>query len=274
MTAVSSIGRNGEPSPDSRPEVAATVRLLHRRRGWAWTAAGSFIGLCVYAVIGSHFFPNPPGAAGAVNGLAVIVLLGLTIVGLVVAIVDTVRLHRLAPETKAHALGRTSHHPVIAHAYRYPPHHRFSWVFSRLLLAAWVALTIGFLPAQVNSAAYLVGAGHNVTFLPQSYGQDCGRSGCTTVTNGILATGGSGTKATWPGQAPLDLPFTVRGPVWSGWGSVQLVGDTAGAVIMVIFGLFLDAVSVLAVISIIKFMQHWMARQMQRRRQPAAAPGS
>jgi hypothetical protein len=43
---------------------------------------------------------------------------------------------------------------------------------------------------------------------------------------------------------------------------------------MVIFGLFLDAVSVLAVISIIKFMQHWMARQMQRRRQPAAAPGS
>jgi hypothetical protein len=270
MAAVSSsLRQNGETG--TGPEHAAAVRLLHRRRGWAWTAVGSFVGLCVYAGIASHFFPNPAGAAGAANGLAVLALLGLTVLGLVVAIVDTVRLHRLAPDIRAHAIRGTSHHSVVGHAYRYPPHHRYSWVFGRLMLVAWVALTIGFLPDQVNSAGYLMSVGHSVTFLPESYGQDCGRSGCSTVTNGILVTGDAGTKATWPGKAPLFEPFTVRGPLWDAWGTVDLVGDTVGAVIMVIFGLFLDAVTVLALISLVKFVQHWLTRQIQRRNQAAAS---
>jgi hypothetical protein len=268
----SSLGQIG--ATGTGPEHEAAVRLLHRRRGWAWLAVGSFIGLCVYAGIGSHFFPNPAGAAGAANGLAVLALLGLTVLGLVVAIVDTVRVRRLAPDIRAHATRRTSHHSVVGHAYRYPPHHRVSWVFGRLMLVAWVALTVSFLPDQVNSAGYLMHAGPSVTFLPESYGQDCGRSGCSTVTNGVLSpgvTGGAGAKATWPGQMPLFQPFTVRGPLWDAWGSVQLVGDTVGAVLMVLFGLFLDAVTVLAVISLAKFVQHRVTRRIQRRHQAAAS---
>jgi hypothetical protein len=271
MAAVTtSLRHDGETG--TGPEHEAAVRLLHRRRGWAWIAVGSFIGLCVYTGIGSHFFPNPAGAAGAANGLAVLALLALTVLGLVVAIVDTVRVHRLAPDIRAHAKSRTSHHSVVGHAYRYPPHHRFSWVFGRLMLLAWVVLTLSFLPSQVNSAAYLMHAGGSATFLPESYGQDCGRSGCTTVTNGILmGTADLGTKATWPGRAPLFAPFTVRAPVWDAWGTVELVGDTVGAVIMVIFGLFLDTVTVLAVLAMVKFIQHQVTRQLQRRSQTAAS---
>ncbi len=256
-----------DPGPDTDREVAATVRLLHRRRGWAWICVASLVGLVVYAVIGAHLFPNPAGAMAAVSGVIAALLLALAAAGLIVAVVDTVRLHRRGATVRAQAMGRTSHHPVLAHAYRYPPRHRISGWSGRLVLVFWLGLTVAFLPDQVNAVAYLAGAGTSATFFPSSYGQDCGRSGCSTVTNGTLVMGGSGVHATWPGQAPLGLPFTVRAPVWDGWGSAQLVADTGNAVGTVIVGLLFDAVGVVAVIAFIALARHWL-----RRRRQAAVP--
>jgi hypothetical protein len=239
------------------------VRLLHRRRGWAWTAVGSLVGLVAYALIGAHFFPHATGVVGAVSAVIAALLLALAAVGLIVAVVDTVRLHRRDAAIRARASGRTSHYPVLAHAYRYPPRHRISGLFARLVLAGWLGLTVASLPDQVNAVAYLAGAGSAATFLPSSYGQECGRSGCSTVTNGTLVTGGSGIRVTWPGRAPLGLPFTVRAPMWDGWGSAHLVADTGDAVATIIAGAIFDFIAVIAVIAIITTVRHWLRRRRQ-----------
>jgi len=63
-----------------------------------------------------------------------------------------------------------------------------------------------YLPGQVDVVAYLAGAGHQDTLIPVSYSQVCGKAGCSTVTDGILA--GSGADVTWPLQA-----FRPSGPV-------------------------------------------------------------
>src|SRR6202042_1699083 len=125
-----------------------------------------------------------------ISGLVVLVLLALTVVGLVMAVVDTVRLHRRDGAVRHQARRRTSPHPLIAHAYRYPPRHRLSAWFGWVLLLGSLVLAVGYLPHQVNGVAYLAGAGPTATFLPTSYGQSCGRSGCSTFTNGILVQGG------------------------------------------------------------------------------------
>lgn len=251
----------------SAPGTAETERLLHRRHGWAWTTVLSLIGLVGYAVIGAHFFPGATGALADVSAAIVAGLLALAAAGLVVVLVDTVRLHRLDATMRAAARGRVSHYPVVAHAYRYPPKHRISALFGKLLLAGWIVLTISFLPSQVNAVAFLAGAGGTGTFFPVSYAQECGRGGCTTVTNGNLVTGATTASATWPGQAPLDLPFTVRTPAWNGWGSVQLVGNDENAVVSIIVGLLFDTVAVVAVFAFAVMVRHWLTRLHQ----PAAS---
>ena len=249
----------------AHPEIDAAVRLLHRRRGWGWTGGGSLLALVVFTVIGSHLWANANGAVGVISGLVVLVLLALTVVGLVMAVVDTVRLHRRHGAVRDQARMGTSHHPLIAHAYRYPPRHHVSAWFSRLLLLGCLVLAIGYLPDQVNGVAYLAGAGPTATFFPTSYGQDCGRSGCDTITKGTLVVGGRGIPASWPGVASLGLPMTVRAPVWDGWsGTVSLTGDNADAIIAIIVGLFLDAVGVLAGLALIEMTRHWL----KRRREP------
>jgi hypothetical protein len=264
-------GGTGIGEPGTHPEVDAAVRLLHRRRGWGWTGGGSLLALVVFSVIGSHLWANASGALSVISGLVVLVLLALTGVGLVMAVTDTVRLHRRDGAVRDQARTRTFHHPLIAHAYRYPPRHRLSAWFSRLLLLGCLVLAIGYLPDQVNSVAYLTGAAPAATFFPTSYGQDCGRSGCSTITNGTLVEGGRGIPASWPGAASLGLPMTVRAPGWDGWGTtVSLTGDTADAIITIIVGLFLDAIGVLAGLALIKMTQHWL----KRRRQPAMSVGS
>jgi hypothetical protein len=259
-------GKSGVPDTGTHPEVDATVWLLHRRRGWGWTGGGSLLALVVFTVIGSHLWANASGALGAISGLVVLVLLALTVVGLVMAVVDTVRLHRRDRAVRDQARMGTSHYPLVAHAYRYPPRHHVSAWFSRLLLLGCLVLAICYLPDQVNGVAYLAGAGPTATFFPTSYGQDCGRGGCDTITEGTLVTGGRGIPASWPGTASLGLPMTVRAPVWDGWsGTVSLTGDTANAIIAIIVGLFLDAVGVLAGLALIEMTRHWL----KRRREPA-----
>jgi hypothetical protein len=259
-------GNTGITDTGPHSEVGAAVRLLHRRRGWGWTGGGSLLALVVFSVIGSHLWANASGALSVISGLVVLVLLALTVVGLVIAVVDTVRLHRRDGAVRDQARIRTSHHPLIAHAYRYPPRHHVSAWFGRLLLLGCLVLAIGYLPDQVNAVAYLAGTAPTATFFPASYGQDCGRGGCTTITNGTLVQDGHGIPANWPGTVSLGLPMTVRAPVWDGWGStVSLTGDTANAIISIIVGLFLDAIGILAGLALIKMMQHWL----KRRRQPA-----
>jgi hypothetical protein len=259
-------GSTGVADAGPRPGVDAAVRLLHRRRGWGWTGGGSLLALVVFAVIGSHLWATANGALGVISGLVVLVLLALTVAGLVMAVVDTVRLHRHHGAVRDQAGALTSHQPLIAHAYRYPPRHHVSAWFSRLLLLGCLVLAIGYLPGQVNAMAYLTGAAPTATFFPTSYGQDCGRGGCSTITDGTLVAGGRGVPASWPGLVPLGLPMTVRAPVWDGWGArVSLTGDTADAVVTIIVGLFLDAIGILAGLAFVEMTRHWL----KRRRQPA-----
>ena len=56
------IGDTGMGDTGTHPEVDATVRLLHRRRGWGWTGGGSLLALVVFSVIGSHLWANASGA--------------------------------------------------------------------------------------------------------------------------------------------------------------------------------------------------------------------
>jgi hypothetical protein len=244
------------------PEVDATVRLLHRRRGWGWTGGASLLALVVFSVIGSHLWANATDALGFITGLVVLVLLALAVVGLVMAVVDTIRLHRRDGAVRRQARMRTSHHPLVAHAYRYPPRHHISAWFGRLVLLGCLVLAFCYLPYQVNGVAYLTGAGPAATFLPTSYGQDCGRGGCTTITDGTLTEGSRSIRASWPGVTPLGLPMTVQAPVWDGWDRpVSLTGGTANAIIAIVFGLFLDAVGVLAGLALIEMTRHWLKRR-------------
>jgi hypothetical protein len=236
--------------------VAATVRLLHRRRGWVWTAVASFVAWLVAVGLLGSLGPNAHGAGQAVAAISVLLLTIVVVVALVASVVDSAKLRSLDPGVRNHARQRTTHHPVIAHAYRYPPHHRFTWFFAWLLLVIFVGIGIAILPGLVNGVAYLTGAEKSVMFLPTSYGQQCGRYGCSTVTDGFLQNPGE-TPVTWPGQVPLDLPFPVREPVWAwGWGS-QLIHSDLGAVGTVLGGLFFDGLSVIVLIFAVKAVRNW-----------------
>jgi hypothetical protein len=209
----------------------------------------------------THGADGADGPLGDVSAAIVAALLGLIVVGLIVAIVDTVKLHRLDGQARAQARSRTVHHPLVAHAYRYPPKHPVAGVFGKVLLVFWIVLTISFLPNQVNAVAFLAGAGSNTTFFPSSYAQQCGRGGCTTVTDGTIASGARTVDATFPYQIPLDQPVTVRAPVWPGWGSVTLVGDTGNAVVSIVVGLFFDFIAVIAIYSFVVMIRHWLLRR-------------
>jgi hypothetical protein len=120
------------PARRESSDVAQLVRLHHRRRGWAWVAAGSAMGLVVFAGIDVSLSENLTGTAGTLSVIPVFVLLALVLAGLVVVIVDTARIHRADAAVRVSAKGGVSHYPLYAHAHRYPPRHRGSWVFVSL----------------------------------------------------------------------------------------------------------------------------------------------
>src|ERR1700685_4550060 len=200
-------------------DVAKLVGLHHRRRGWAWVAMGSVIGLAVY--VGISLSGNLTGTAETLSFIPVFVLLALVLAGLVIVIVDTSRLHRADAAVRVSAKGGVSHYPLYAHAHRYPPRHRGSWVFVIVMLAAMTGITVYILPAVVNSWAYVLGAENQDPFNPASYGQACNSvtrrypGGCQIVTEGYLYK--SGADVTWGSQVPLGQPFSVRDPLWA-WG--------------------------------------------------------
>ena len=111
---------------DSDPEVAGTVRLLHRRRGWVWTTVISVVAWVTACGLLGSLAPNASGAGLAVSAIFILLLTVVAVVALVVSVVETVRLHRRDDGVRRQAVRRTRHYPVRAHAYSYPPRHRFS----------------------------------------------------------------------------------------------------------------------------------------------------
>jgi hypothetical protein len=257
-------------------DVAKLVRLHHRRRGWAWVAIGSVIGLVVYAGIDISLFENLTGTAETLRVIPVFVLLALLLAGLVVVIVDTTRIHRADAAVRVSAKGSVSHYPLYAHAHRYPPHHHGSWVFVIVMLVAMTSLAVFLLPADVNSWAYAVGAENQDTFNPVSYGPACitvPRRGCHTVTEGYLSK--SGADVTWGSQVPLGQPFSVRDPLWA-WGTGRtLISGDGSAIGTIVAGLFFDGVALLLVYVLVVIVRDTPLRRSQRMPAPAGAdPGA
>jgi hypothetical protein len=258
------------------PAVAQLVTLHHRRRGWAWVAIGSAIGLAVYAGIDVNLFDNPAGSAGTLSVIAVLVLLALVLAGLVMVIVDTTRIHRADAAVQVSAKSSVSHHPVYAHAHRYPPRHRGSWVFAIVMLAAMTGITVALLPAEVNSWAYVTGAENQDTFHPVSYSQACvgihsryGPTGCHTVTEGYLSN--SGADVTWTGMVPLGQPFSVRDPLWA-WGRGRILLTSDGAAIAnIIAGLFFNGAALLFLYILVVIVRDTPSGRSQRTPVPAGA---
>jgi len=250
-------------------EVAKLVRLHHRRRGWAWAATGSAIGLVVYVAIDVHVFASLTGTTAALSVIPVFVLLALALSGLVVVIVDTSRLHRADAAVRASAKGGVSHYPLYAHAHRWPPRHPASWIAGVFMLVAMTCITAFYLPAEVNAWAYVVGAEHQDVFHPVSYSRNCtpgtGRlpkSNCITVTEGYLSS--SGGHVTWTSRVPLDRPFSVRDPLWA-WGTGRnLISGDGAAIPDIVAGLFFDGVALLLLYILVVLLRETSPRRSQR----------
>jgi hypothetical protein len=239
------------------PEVAATARLLHRRRGWAWTAGWGFIAFLVAASVYSNRYSDT--GSGPVAVLVLIMVFGaLTVAGLIVAVTDSVLLGRRPAALRAQAASYTAHHPVHAHAYRYPPRHLGAWIAGWVVMLGVLGLGVLFLPGVVNGVAYLAG-GNSATFVPESYSQSYGyHGGYTTVTDGILRTGSGAVSATWPNEVPLGQPFTVREPVMTwGMGSALIDGDGT-AVMALVCSLLFEAGAVLVLFFMYRLVRNWV----------------
>jgi hypothetical protein len=256
--------------------VAELVRLHHRRRGWAWVAIGSLIGLAVYAGIDVNLLEHLTGTAEALSVIPVIVLLALVVAGLAVAVVDTSRIRHADAAVQVSAKGSVSHYPLYAHAHRYPPRHRSSWVFVIIMLVAMTGITVFILPAEVNSWAYVVGAESQDTFNPVSYGQACTGvprgGGCNIVTDGYLSK--SGADVNWGGQVPLGQPFTVHDPLWA-WGSGRtLTSGESSAIPAIVAGVFFDGVTLVLLYVIVVVMRDRSGSPRRSQRMPVpAGPG-
>jgi hypothetical protein len=252
---------------DPDPVVAAAVRLLHRRRGWIWATVISAVAWVVAVGLLGSLAPNGTGPGAVVGVIFVLLLTAAFIVGLVASIVDTALLRRRYAGVRRQAGARTAHYPARAHASSYPPRHRFTLVYAWFVMAILLGIGVASLPGMIDGVAYLAGAERSTTFTPTSYGQDCGRSGCHTVTNGTLS---DGTSVTWNNEVPLGEPFSVREPLWDwGFGAALMDGDPA-AVVYVILGLLFDGFSVLVLVHLVKLGRNWL-RHRQHGRPPVTS---
>lgn len=257
--------------------VAQLVRLHHRRRGWAFVAAGSAIGLAVSGGIDVSLPGGHTGTAETLSAIPVFALAALAVAGLVVVIVDTSLIHRADAALQVSAKATVSHYPWYAHAHRWPPRHPASWVAATFMLLAMTSITVYIVPQEVNAWAYVVGAAKQDTFNPVSYSTSCsimGRHGlsCQTVTEGYLSR--SGANVIWGSQVPLDRPFRVRDPLWT-WDTGRILTNGNGSAIStIVAGLFFDGIALLLLYILVVLMRDTSPRRIQRRSMPAGAdPG-
>jgi hypothetical protein len=265
-----------QPAPQTGPltadpEVAATVRLLHRRHGWSRTAVASFFAFVLAeganANAESQGTPPPSWFLDLV-----IVLAALTIVGIVAAVVDTVLLRRRPPAVRAQAAPLAAHHPGRLQAHHYPPRHWVIWVLRWVGMLLILVVAVVSVPAVVDGVAYLAGAGHTATFDPTSYQTNCQYT-CQTSTDGILETGGTRVDASWPNVVPLGRPFQIRAPVWR-WGlGLALIDSDRTAVIAVVISLLIEAGAVFVAVGLVRLVRNWRRHRRQLMAVSPSLPG-
>jgi hypothetical protein len=251
------------------PDVAATVRLLHRRHAWAvMTVTGFFafaLGEGAYASAQQQGTPPPTWF------LAVVIALGvLFAVGIAGWAVDSALLRRKHPEVKGQAARVAAGHRS-AHLHHYPPRHRPIWVLRWVGSLLIFGVAVVSVPAVVDGVAFLTGADGTVTFKPVSHQTDCGQYGCQTSTDGILETGGAGTNATWPDVVPLNKPFQVSEPAWR-WGLGQaLINGDGIAIGAVLIGLLIEGFAALLLVRLVMLTRNWLRFRQHRRSQAPVA---
>jgi hypothetical protein len=245
------------------PEVAATVRLLHRRQGWGRAAATSLIAFLL--AYGGYVNAQSQGApAPSWFGDMVVALGALTVVGIIGGVVDSALLRRRPPSVRAQAAPIAAHHPSRPHAHHYPPRHWIPWTFGWVGMLLILVVAVVSVPAVFDGAAYLAGAGTTVTFDPVSYQTNCDQYSCTTSTDGILETGGTDVEATWPDKVPLAKPFQVREPVWR-WGlGGALINSDGIAVAAILVSLLIEGAGVLVVVRLVKLTRNWRRYRQER----------
>jgi hypothetical protein len=258
-----------EPGPPADPDVAAAVRLLHRRQGWRRTAITSLIVFLL--AYGGDANAQSQGAPAPSWFVDIVIALGvLTVVSTVAAVVDTVLLRRRPAAVRAQAAPLAAHHPSRPHAHHYPPRHWVPWAFAWVGMLLILVVAVVSVPAVFDGVAYLAGAEKTVTFDPVSHQTNCDRYSCQTSTDGILETGGPGVQATWPDVVPLGKPFQVREPMWS-WGlGGALINSDGIAVAAVLISLLIEGAAVLVVVRIVQLTRNWR-RHRQQRTTPAPA---
>jgi len=198
-----------------------------------------------YSIVGANFFENLTGTLYVISVIPMFVLLALIPAGLVAAVVDTVRLHRLAPSTRASA----SYALLDGALDDRPPRHLAVGLSGWLVLGCLVLIPVAYLPRQVDAVAYLAGFGHQDTFIPVSHRQACGQDGCSTVTDGILKE--TGEDVTWSARVTLGRPFPVRAPVWLTGPGTELVLSASTAAGTTIIGLYFEiTAAVMALVAI------------------------
>ncbi len=244
------------PQQGADPDVAAVVRLLHRRHGWGRAAVTSFIAFVLAA--GASSSAQSQGTPPPHWFQVMIIVLGaLTVVCIIAAVADTMLLRRRPAAVRAQAASLAAHHSSRRHAHHYPPRHLLTWVLRWIGMLVIFVVAVISVPAVIDGAAYLAGAGNTVTFVPAYHETTCTQYSCQTNTDGILETGGAGMQATWPGVVPLDKSFRVREPVWR-WGLGESLIDSDGiAVVAVLISLLIEGAAVVVVIRLVKLAGNW-----------------
>ena len=253
----------GRTDTDTDPDVAATIRLLHRRQGWTRVAVTSLIAFAL--TYGAYTNAQTQGSTPPSWFLAIAIALGaLTLGSVVVASVESVLLRRRPPAVRAQAAPLAARHPSRPHARHYPPRHRVSWILRWVGMLLIVVVAVVSVPGVVDGAAYLAGAGRTVTFDPVSYQTNCDRHSCQTSTDGILETGGPGVNAAWPAVVPLGTPFRIREPGWR-WGlGLALIDSDRTAVIAVLISLLIEGFAVVVAIYVVMLARSWLRHRRQR----------
>jgi hypothetical protein len=259
-----------KPAPVADPDVAATVRLLHRRQGWSRAGVTSFMAFLL--AYGAYADAQSQGAAAPSWFLGMIIAVGaLAAASIVAAVADTALLRRRPPAIRAQAAPIAARHPGGPHAHHYPPRHLVTWALRWAGMLVILVVAVVSVPAVVDATAYLAGAGRTVTFDPVSYQTNCTQVSCSTITDGILETGGAGISASWQNVVPLGRPFQVREPVWR-WGlGLALIDSDKTAIIAVVVSLLIEGFAVLVLVKLVRLTRNW---RRHRQRHTALASAS
>jgi hypothetical protein len=249
--------------PVAGPDVAATVRLLHRNQGWTRTAITSIIAF--FLTYGAYVNAESQGTSAPSWFLDMAIAVGaLAVVSIIAVVVCSAHLRHVPPAVRAQATPIAARHPGRPHAHYYPPAHLVTWVLRWVGLVLILIVAVVSVPAVVDGAAYLFHAGKTVTFDPVSYQTNCDRYSCGTITDGILETGGAGVSASWQVVVPLGKPFQVREPVWT-WGlGAALVDSDKTAVIAIAVSLLIEGAAVLVLVKLFRLARNWRRHRQQR----------